>query len=127
MTVGIRSVSNLSQSVTRPKAEGYNLRIGDQWFRTIANNEVQVQIGTKDSLAERFDQSASIYDKVLDIGYAWARTDFSGGEGLDWDPRELALEQDQAALDGIRFWDSENIDVRRSQEGNVASITVSKK
>jgi hypothetical protein len=50
---------------------------------------------------------------VLDVGYAWARTDLSGGEGLDWDPRILALEREQEALDKVRFWDSANIDISR--------------
>ncbi|RLB62512.1 MAG: hypothetical protein DRH08_12340 [Deltaproteobacteria bacterium] len=53
---------------------------------------------------------------MLDIGYAWSRTDLSGGEGLDWDPRELALFQDQAALDQMRFFSSNGVDVSRPRE-----------
>lgn len=119
------AIGTLSQRVRRPKAEGYNIRVDAQWFRTVAGPQSPLQIGTRDSLAERIDQRSSIYNNILDIGYAWGRTDMSGGEGLDWDPRELALEQEQVALDPIRFWDSENIDVRRSREGNIASITLS--
>ena len=66
-------------------------------------------------MAERYDNTASIYHNTLDIGYAWARTDLSGGEGLDWDPREIAIEQGQASLDPIRYWDSEGIATRRPE------------
>ncbi len=104
---------SFKKQVEFPKAEGYNIRIGNDWFRTIANNEVPIQIGTRDSLAQRQDQAGSIYQNVLDLGYAWARTDLSGGEGLDWDPREIALEQNQTALDVIRYWDSEGINNSR--------------
>ena len=107
------SVGTLTQPVKHPKAEGYNLLINNTWYRTIANSAVPLTIGTRDSLAERVDQRGSIYENVLDIGYAWARTDLSGGEGLDWDPREIALDERQTALDIVRYWDSVGIDVRR--------------
>ena len=104
---------SFAKPVEHPKAEGYNIRIGNDWFRTIANNEVPIQIGSRDSLAQRQDQGGSIYQNVLDLGYAWGRTDLSGGEGLDWSPREIALEQNQTALDEIRYWDSEGINNSR--------------
>ena len=113
--LGSTKVVALSQDVRQPKAEGYNIQVGNQWYRTIANDRVQIQMATKDSLADRVDQGGSIYVNVLDIGYAWARTDMSGGEGLDWDPREIAREQDQIALDSIRYWDSEGINVARPE------------
>jgi len=112
-TVGTRGISVSGQVVNQPKAQGYNLRIGDVWFRTIASPQTPLTIGTRDSLAERQDRAGSVYENVLDIGYAWSRTDLSGGEGLDWDPREMALFQDQAALDQLRFFSSSNIDVSR--------------
>jgi hypothetical protein len=111
--LGSGKVVALSQNVQQPKAEGYNIQVGNNWYRTIANNQVPIQMGTKDSLAQRVDQGGSIYSNVLDIGYAWGRTDLSGGEGLDWDPREIAREQDQVALDIIRYWDSEGINNNR--------------
>jgi hypothetical protein len=111
-SVGIQSVGSLNQSVRHPKAEGYNIRIGQTWLRTVVA-EGGPRLGTRDSLAPRTDDSGSIYDNVLDIGYAWGRTDLSGGEGLDWDPREIALNQNAAALDILRFYDSNGIDTRR--------------
>ena len=113
MTIGVRTVGAFTQVPSRPEAEGYNIKVGPNWFRTIAGPQAQIQIGTRDSLAPRQDQQGSIHNNVLDIGYAWSRTDLSGGEGLDWDPREIALETNQIALDGIRFWDSANIETER--------------
>ncbi len=114
-------------NVRHPWAEGYNIRINSRWYRTVANNEVPLTIVTKDTLAERQDLAGSTYDNVLDIGYAWARTDVSGGEGLDWDPRTLALERDQEALDKIRYWDSVNIDVSRPEmSGNAYAIRLAR-
>ena len=103
----------LKTPVRRPKAEGYNLSIDGRWWRTVSNPNAQIQLGSRDSLAPRQDQSGSIYNNVLDLGYAWSRTDVSGGEGLDYDPREIALERNQVALDLIRYWDSQGIDVSR--------------
>ena len=103
----------LTTPVKRPKAEGYNLSIDGVWWRTVSNPNAQIQLGTRDSLAPRTDQRGSIYNNVLDIGYAWSRTDLSGGEGLDWDPREIALEVNQIALDPVRYWNSVGIDVSR--------------
>ncbi len=112
MTLGTRALT-FEQPPKHPKAEGYNIKVGPTWFRTIANRQVPIQIGTRDSLAPRQEQQGSIYQNVLDIGYAWGRTDLSGGEGLDWSPREIALERNETALDEIRFWDSANIEVER--------------
>jgi len=107
--------TSYTQQPQFPRAEGYNIRVGNRWFRTVEGPETQIQIGTRDSLAERMDQRSSIYQAVLDIGYAWGRTDLSGGEGLDWDPRELSLYEEAAALDPIRFWDSSGINTARPE------------
>ena len=112
MTFATRVLA-FEQKPQRPKAEGYNIKVGADWFRTIANRQVPIQIGSRDSLAPRQDQEGSIYQNVLDIGYAWGRTDLSGGEGLDWDPREIALDQNETGLDLIRFWDSAGLENER--------------
>ena len=83
----LQGVGQITQSVQHPKAEGYNIRVGNKWYRMVANAAVPLTLGSRDSLAPRQDQSGNVYNNVLDIGYSWARTDMSGGEGLDWDPR----------------------------------------
>lgn len=105
--------TRLTQRVRHPKAEGYNISVDSDWFRTVTGPGYELVIGTRDSLAPRIEQRGSLAESVLDIGYAWARTDLSGGEGLDWDPREIALEREQSTLDLIRYWDSDGINVRR--------------
>jgi len=111
-----RGKNVLGQSVDFPKAQGFNLEVDNIWFRTIANTDVPLTIGSRDSLAERQDRAGSTYENVLDVGYAWARSDVSGGEGLDWSPRNLALYQDQAALDALRYFDSSGLNVSRPAE-----------
>jgi len=114
VTAGIaQGIGQITQGVRHPKAEGYNIRVGNKWYRMVANAAVPLTMGSRDSLAQRQDRDGSIYNNVLDIGYAWGRTDLSGGEGLDWDPREIALDTQEAALDLIRFWDSVGLDTRR--------------
>ncbi len=103
-------------TIQHPKAEGYNCLVDSTWFRTVAGPNIKPQIGTRDSLAQRQDQNASVRNNVLDIGYAWGRTDVSGGEGLDWDPREIALDVNQVSLDPIRYWDSNGLNISRPEK-----------
>jgi hypothetical protein len=112
--------------VRHPKAEGYNVRINSEWFRTVASKQAPIVVGTRDSLAPRQDDSGTIYNNVLDIGYAFGRTDLSGGEGLDWDPRKNSIDRELSALDAIRFWDSANLNVSRpDQSGQEYNLRLS--
>jgi len=108
-------MTSYATPVQHPKAEGYNCLVDNDWFRTVAGPQVQVQIATRDSLAQRSDDGGSVHNNVLDIGYSWGRTDLSGGEGLDWDPREIALKTNEVSLDPIRYWDSNGINIRRPE------------
>jgi len=47
----------------------------------------------------------------------WARTELDGGEGLDWDPRQLSIDETAATRDIRRFWDSVNLDVEAPAAG----------
>ena len=114
-------------AVSHPKAEGYNIQVGSKWFRTVANPQTPIRIGTRDSLAERLDQTSFTQRAVLDLGYAWARTDLSGGEGLDWDPREDTAAEGEAAVDVRRYWDSVGLDVSRPEtSGEEYSLRLSR-
>lgn len=123
--VTAKVIANLTTPARHAKAEGYNYLVGGTWFRNAATPQSPLRIYTKDSLAQRTDRAGSPYENVLDIGYVFGRTDLSGGEGLDWSPRQLALEQDQAALDEVRFWDSKNISIRRPERGQPYSWCLS--
>jgi hypothetical protein len=107
----------------RPKAEGYNVSIDGDWFRTAAGPDAPVVIATRDSLAERQDQKASAFENVLDVGYAFSRNNLTGGEGLDWYPRISQLGQ-VVDRDAIRFWDSKNLLINEPDRGQQYSVTL---
>jgi len=107
----------VSTNARIPIAEGYELRIGTRYYRLAASPEHPLVIGSRDSLAERQDDKGSPAENVLDIGYAWARTDFSGGEGFDWDPPEIPTTSVLASENPRKYWDSENVDISRPTAG----------
>ena len=107
----------------RPKAEGYNVSIDGDWFRTAAGPDAPVVIATKDSLAERFDDRASAFENVLDVGYAFSRNNLTGGEGLDWYPR-VSQSSQLVDRDAIRFWDSKNLLINEPDRGQQYSVTL---
>ncbi len=104
------------QAVTRPRAQGYGALISDNWFRVAPDDDLPIMIYTKDSLAKRTDQRGSPEENVLEIGYAFSRSNLTGGEGLDWWPRTAG--EREIPTDPIRFWDSENINIRRPDAGD---------
>jgi hypothetical protein len=116
-SVGIKGVELPQVNVDFPKAQGFLAKVGGTYFRAAASPETPLRYYTRDSLAQRSDDKGSIYENVLDIGYVFSRTNYSGGEGLDWDPRELSVEQATTALDQIKYWDSKGVDVTRPLSG----------
>lgn len=128
MTVGVftSSPTTPSQTPRFPKGEGYGALVGERWVRLAPTSDQPVRYYTKDSLASRQDDEGSVYENVLDIGYAFARGDVSGGEGLDWFPRFISQLGDDEVRDKIRYWDSDNIDIRRPVKGSLSRITLSR-
>lgn len=124
--VAARSLSSNQKGIRFPKAEGYGAQLGDLWVRLAAGPERGLRYFTRDSLAGRIDQRAVPGHAVLDVGYTWARTELDGGEGLDWDPRELALDEAAAANDVRRYWDSKNINVSSPPAGQPYTISLAK-
>ncbi len=112
-------------TVDRPRAQGYGCSIGDDYFRLVPSDVSPVQVYTQDSLAPRQQQqSGSQGENVLTVGHAFSRQNLTGGEGLDWWPR-VAGER-RTELDLIRFWDSENMDIRRPEAGQRFTTTLSR-
>lgn len=111
-------------NVENPKAQGYGALVGEAWFRLAPDNEAQVRIYSRDSLAPRQDDRGSVYENVLDVGYAWSRGDLSGGEGLDWDPRLISKVDGSDVLDRIRYFDSNNINIQRPVKGEMFRISL---
>ncbi len=112
------------QAVTRPRAQGYGASIGDDWFRLAPAPDAPLRVYTRDSLAERQDQAGSPDENVLDLGYAFSRSNLTGGEGLDWWPRVAG--ETPTDTDLIRFWDSSNVDVSRPDSGEPYKLTLTK-
>jgi len=108
---------------TRPRAQGYGVQIGEEWFRIAPSSDVPLNIYTQDSLAPRQENRASVEENVLDLGIAWSRSNLTGGEGMDRFPRGPG-EQPQET-DAIRFWDSSNVEINRPKEGDPYSIKLS--
>ena len=111
-------------NVDYPKGQGYGALIDDTWVRLAPDDGQPVRFYTKDALADRVDQGGLTYNNILDIGYSWARADISGGEGLDYDPRLIALDERLATADLIRYWDSQNIDIRRPARGEAYTFSL---
>ena len=111
-------------AVTRPRAQGYGAQIGDDWFRLAAGPDTPLRFYTRDSLAERVDQSGNPDENVLDLGFAFSRSNLTGGEGLDRFPRTVG--EIPVETDPIRFWDSENMDIRRPDSGDPYSLKLVK-
>lgn len=118
--------TTVSTNAKAPRAEGYEVRIGARYYRLAASPQDVAILASRDSLAERQDDQGSTAQNVLDIGYAWARTDYSGGEGFDWDPPEIPVTSALAAENPRRYWDSESIDVERPGAGNKYELKLAK-
>lgn len=112
--------------VTRPRAQGYGCRIGDDYFRVAPSPNAPISVYTQDSLAPRSDDAGRAGENVLELGYSFARQNLTGGEGLDWWPRHPS-EHSPSSLDEIRFWDSANVDIRRPEAGEAFQNVLSKK
>jgi len=89
--------------------------VGDDWFRLAPSEAAPLRIYTRDSLAERQDDSGNPEENVLDLGHSYSRSNLTGGEGLDWWPRVVG--EPRREIDEIRYWDSGNIDLSRPQAG----------
>jgi hypothetical protein len=74
----------------------------------------------QDSLAERQDSRGSPEENVLDLGYAFSRSNLTGGEGLDWYPRQAG--ETRRELDQIRFWDSSDLIITRPDAGRPYTV-----
>jgi hypothetical protein len=101
---------------------GYGARLGDLWLRLATSRDVPLRIYTQDSLAGREADQSSSYENVLDIGHDFARSDFSGGEGLGWFPRPIKGEREEQ--DSTRFYDSANIAIERGSGGKPGELTL---
>ncbi len=99
----------------RPKAAGYGARIGNLNVRLAVDPATPIRPYTRDSIAGREANTSNVYENVLDVGFTFARQNLTGGEGLEFFPRELA--RANQALDEIRYFDSKDLDMQRAARG----------
>lgn len=113
----------MAVEVDRPRAQGYGVALGDDWFRLAATPDEPLNIYTRDSLAPRSDDRSNPDENVLDIGHAFSRSDLTGGEGLDFWPRPPG--RPGSERDVIRFWDSANLAFTSPSAGEPHGIHLS--
>lgn len=113
----------MATTVTRPWQQGYIARVSNTYLRSAAAPENELRIYTQDSLAKRSDDEGSVDEIVLEIGNVFARTDWSGGEGYDWDPPTFKDSQRDTERS---FWDSVNVDVSRPDPGEPYLLRLSR-
>ena len=114
------------ENVRFPKAQGFGARLDSLYLRLAPNQNEPLRVYTRDLLAERRDDEGIFYENVLDLGFVWARTDWSGGEGLDWDPSDSVLTDPGRSLTSTRFWDSKFLDVSIAEPGIPNTLDVTK-
>ena len=94
-------------NVPRPLAQGYGARLDNTLLRIINDEENPVQIQYADMQSPRIRTGEDPEDAgAPEFGYKFARSDFTGGEGLDFAHRMENPENYRT-----RFWDSKGIDV----------------
>lgn len=108
--------------VNRPRAQGYGVKIADDWFRVIPSVQIPLTVSTQDSLAPRQESSANPDENLLDLGNAVSRSNLTGGEGLDRFPRGPG--EVRRDTDPIRFWDSADLDIHRPDAGQPYGISL---
>lgn len=93
-------------------AQGFGAQLDDLLLRLHVGPRTPIQIETAPIQANRIQTSVDRQEFVSDFGETWARSDFTGGEGLDWAHRPNLTDRDDS-----RFWDSKGVRVARPSAG----------
>lgn len=100
----------------RPRAKGYDLRIGTNLFRMVASPEFPFIRQTADAIPERVSLEQNAEEMGDRITRTVSRNDFRGGRGL-----ELAHRPGASQDDRTRYWEGEGLDLFR-RVGNRQSL-----
>lgn len=103
-------------NTSRPRAKGYDLRIGTQYFRLAPMGDQPWIRQTADVIPARIGTEQLAEEMGERITRTVARNDFRGGSGL-----EFAHRRNAASDDVVRYWDSQGIDFT---EGDLVQRTV---
>lgn len=105
-----------TSNVRRPKAEGYGVRIDNNWFR-LADGVQPVDVVTADLQAPPLNTATGAEEMRNDFGAFFSRASFVSGEGLDF-AHQRGLDDTAAS----RFWASEHIDISNADPGQPGAI-----
>lgn len=105
--------------VRHPRAQGFGAQLDDLLLRLHAGPRTPVQVETAPAQANRVQTSVDREEMVSDYGEKFGRSDFTGGEGLDW-----AHRPNQTPRDARRFYDSQGIYVGRPEAGTRRELTL---
>jgi hypothetical protein len=96
--------------VKRPRAKGYDADINGILLRLFINEQNPYQRVSAQAAPNRLQTEVNPEDFGGDtISKTFSRTDFSGGEGLDFAHRRDGDERDYS-----RYWDSVNVDITKA-------------
>lgn len=103
-------------NVSRPRAFGYGVALGDRLFRLTVAPDRAVEIVTAPLEAPRVNTTSSPEEAASEFGLTFARSSFDGGEG-----------QYRAHIEGAapnRFWDSKGVDVSVPEPGEFPQVSL---
>ncbi|MFH2072737.1 MAG: hypothetical protein ABIJ75_07810 [Actinomycetota bacterium] len=109
-----------TSNVTYPAAEGYHVLLtygsdaGENlYLQLFLNPEEPMVTRTGEAGQQSPDVAANPEDFRPESGRLFSRSRFDGGEGLDF-----AHRPEPNKLDGRRYWDSRNLDIRPAEPGD---------
>lgn len=108
-----------TSNVTRPRGLGYSFRLGDLYLRGSVAPDRSLEITTAPLEAQKVNTATSSEDLRNEFGAIFSRTQFTGGEGLDF-AHQRDLPEDAAA----RYWDSKHIDISNLDPNEPNRITL---
>lgn len=109
-------------NISRPVAKGYGARLDNTLLRVVNDQDNPIQIQYAEMQAPRVQTGEDPEDAgAPEFGFKFARSNFTGGEGLDF-----AHRIDNPANYRTRFWDSKGIDVFTPDPGERRELRLNK-
>ena len=109
-----------TSSVPNPRQSGYDAVLGTLPLRLAVTPQHQLAIETADTQTPPVETGATAEEYIDTFGKVWARSDFTGGEGL-----YTAYRRGMTPLDLTRYWASSNVDIRPPVNGTPPSVRLS--
>ena len=100
-------------NTTNPQARGFHAQLDNLLLRLSVAPDRQVKITSAESQAQRVQTSESPEEFVSEFGDVYARSDFTGGSGLD-----LAHRRGAGQNAASRYWDSYGVKVVDPEPGH---------